>query len=209
MGCRICALRDAVEAYRRADGMVVTVSPDPFPMNPRDTDDMNKLISFDAGISGDDVPDGLREAVATAQGVRRLFAGGGVAYPVYAYEHSGYAFALGEMSAGWPDVRWDARRLGWMAAVGESIRSAYGCRRVTEQIRERVKDDMRARLEEYQDYCNGSVYRYAVYDGNWDCRDGCGGFYGFDCAKNGLYESAGLGENPVALKLSRERAAHA
>lgn len=205
MGCSVCALREATEAYRGADGMVMAASLDSFPMNPRDNDDMSRLIVFDSSISGDDVPYGLREAVGTVQGVRRIRIGGGAVYPVYGYEHSGYAFALGEVPDSWPDVRWDVRRLGWMVAVGERIRSAYGCKRVTRQIRARVKDDMRARLAEYQDYCNGSVYQYAVYDGNWDFHDGCGDFYGVDCAKNGLYESAELGENPVALDLPRER----
>ncbi len=211
MGCRVCALRGAQEAYRREDGWFVTIEQDMCPDDPRQYDDLSLMVFYDRDLRGDHdrVDDILRMQCRTELGRNQIRRAGGLVYPVRCYEHGSYAFALGKAPEQWPDQQWDVRTLGAMVAHGSAIRKQYDVQRITKRIRDMACGRMEAALRQYQDYLNGSVYHYTLWDREWDYHEGCGGFYGYDHWKSGLYAAAGLPEEPERLDLAKERVAHA
>ncbi len=209
MGCRDCALRDALEAYRSPDGTVVKVVREQYPESPREYDDLSRLVSLDGRFSGDDVDEELYRACMTPASVKRFRKAGGLLEPVHCYEHGGIALSLGGVPASWPDQQWDVRFVGFMAAPAEAIRRVFCRKRIAKSTRELALRHMRESLKQYEDYLNGAVYRYVAYDHAWNERDSCGGYLGADHAASGLFEAAGLPAKPVPVTLKHERMAHA
>ncbi len=204
MGCAHCAMRGGVAAYFRPDGGVTVIYPDPVPGNPRDDEHLGLLVFNDRRLRGDRVDDHTR----SDQGQREIVGAGGLVFPVLVYDHSGLAFRLCDGNApGHPFTDpWDTRCPGVALAEAESIRRFFGAGEITGAVRERATECLKSELKVYEDYCNGSVYGFRNFDAAWNETDGCWGFYGFDFRESGLFDAAGLPNDPAECQAGRNGA---
>ena len=100
---------------------------------------------------------------------------GGVCLPVSAYDHSGITFYIGK-----PTAQWDNYLAGFIYVSAETIREAYGRKRVTAKLRDRVEQVLANEIADFDDWANGNCWGYRVYDRNGEEVDSCYGFIGDD-----------------------------
>ena len=96
-------------------------------------------------------------------------------YPISTYEHSGINYSLGNRHG------FDYSNNGFYI-VTDKTKAELG---VEEKDFEAV---IKAELEIYNQYCNGEVYRFELYDEEGNIVDSCSGFYSIDEIKEYLHE---------------------
>lgn len=96
-----------------------------------------------------------------------------VALNVWAYEHG--AITISTAPFGDP---WDSGQVGVIYATAEAIRKEYSVKRITKALEERVRDCLKAEIEELDDFLNGRVYAYTIRDPRGRVVASCGDFYG-------------------------------
>lgn len=96
-------------------------------------------------------------------------------YPISMYEHSGINYSLGNRHG------FDYSNNGFYI-VTDKTKAELG---VEEKDFEAV---IKAELEIYNQYCNGEVYRFELYDEEGNIVDSCSGFYSIDEIKEYLPE---------------------
>lgn len=99
--------------------------------------------------------------------------------PLYLYDHSGITMSTTGFSC-----PWDSGQVGYIYATPEMIRKEYGCKRITKQVRDKVRRLLKAEVEEYDQYLTGDVWGYVVTmedeDGKEVDEDSCWGFFGYN-----------------------------
>ena len=96
-------------------------------------------------------------------------------YPISAYEHSGISYSLGNSHG------FDYSNHGFYI-VTDKTNAELG---VKEEDFEKV---IKAELDIYNQYCNGEIYYFVLYNEEGDVIDSCGGFYSIDEIKEYLPE---------------------
>lgn len=96
-------------------------------------------------------------------------------YPISMYEHSGIGYSLGSQHG------FDYSNNGFYI-VTDKTNAELG---VKEEDFEKV---IKAELDIYNQYCNGEVYEFVLYDEEGNIKDSCGGFYSIDDIKDYLPE---------------------
>lgn len=102
-----------------------------------------------------------------------------VSLPLWLYDHSGITISCGDREYPYND-RWDSGLVGWIVYARQKDDG--------EDWRERAFDRMRAEVEEYDQYLQGEVYGFTLYE-NGEEIDSCWGYYGGDLAKNGILDN--------------------
>ena len=111
--------------------------------------------------------------------------------PVYMYDHSG----LTVNTTGF-NCPWDSGQIGWILASPERTRDWYMVKRITKDVKEKVKACLVSEVKEYDTYLRGDVYGFKIIH-KVKC-DACGhddeevidsysGFYG-DVRESGMLE---------------------
>lgn len=95
--------------------------------------------------------------------------------PVYAYIHSGIALNTTGFSS-----HWDSGQCGIIYADRESILKWFNAKKLTKALREKVKECLRAEIEEFGKYLGGEVYGYEIKDSAGEIVDSCWGFIGME-----------------------------
>lgn len=96
-------------------------------------------------------------------------------YPISMYEHSGINYSLGNRHG------FDYSNNGFYI-VTDKTKAELG---VEEKDFEAV---IKAELDWYNQYCNGEVYEFVLYDEEGNIKDSCSGFYSIDDIKDYLPE---------------------
>ena len=96
-------------------------------------------------------------------------------YPISMYEHSGINYSLGNRHG------FDYSNNGFYI-VTDKTNAELG---VKEEDFEKV---IKAELDIYNQYCNGEVYEFVLYDEEGNIKDSCSGFYSIDEIKDYLPE---------------------
>lgn len=96
-----------------------------------------------------------------------------VCYSLYMYEHSGITISLNQFSC-----PWDSGQIGFIFVSREKALKEYGVKRITKKIKEKIIDNIKAEVEEYDSYLRGEVYGFTIYNKQGDQLDSCGGFLG-------------------------------
>lgn len=96
-------------------------------------------------------------------------------YPISMYEHSGINYSLGNRHG------FDYSNNGFYI-VTDKTKAELG---VEEKDFEAV---IKAELDWYNQYCNGEVYEFVLYDEEGNIKDSCSGFYSIDDIKEYLPE---------------------
>ena len=103
-------------------------------------------------------------------------------FPVYCYEHGGVAFNLTGFHC-----PWDSGQIGFMYANKWRIYNEYDVNRISPKLKDKLRKNAEAELQELEDYVNGRTYLYELYKDEEEIGS-CSGFLGDDHEKNGLFE---------------------
>ena len=109
--------------------------------------------------------------------------------PVYRYEHSGVMYNTTGFSC-----PWDSCQVGFIVCPRESILKEFSAKRVTANLRGKVREVLKSEIDTYSTWASGDVYGYVVTDVcnnsiNLD-GDSCWGFYGIGAVKDAANEAA-------------------
>jgi hypothetical protein len=117
-----------------------------------------------------------------------------IVVPLWLYEHSGMTMRAAATRPGYPfDCPWDAGQVGFIAVSLAKVREEWSVKRVSAELREKVRQGLVSEVEEYDRYLRGDVYGIIVKDAdNEDFPEGvatkllgdesCWGFIGFEYA---------------------------
>jgi hypothetical protein len=123
-----------------------------------------------------------------------------IVVPVYMYEHSGITISTTPFSC-----RWDSGQLGFAVISYKKIVWEYGTN--LPENREIARRVLEGEVETLDQYLRGEVYTFDLVQTS-ECDLGheheeiiesCCGFYGSDLEKNGLYETAGITKEDIAV----------
>lgn len=104
--------------------------------------------------------------------------------PVYAYIHSGVTVNTTGFSC-----PWDSGQCGIIYTTKEKVLANWNRQRLTDKLRKRAEDLLKAEIEDYDKYLQGDVYGYKVlrecncpHCGNTEPEelDACWGYYDLD-----------------------------
>jgi len=97
--------------------------------------------------------------------------------PVYMYDHSGLTINTTGFSC-----PWDSGQIGFMFATKQYVRDEYAKKRISKQLKERVKTVLINEVEIYDQFLRGDVYGYII-EKNGEHIDSCWGYYGREIAE--------------------------
>lgn len=102
-----------------------------------------------------------------------------VILPLFLYDHSGITMSTMPFSC-----PWDSGRVGFIYADRESILKEYKIKRITEKIKQKVKDVLFGEVNVYDQYISGDIYAYIITDENGNHVESLYNIYGYDeCEK--------------------------
>ncbi len=104
---------------------------------------------------------------------------GGVAVPVFLYEHSGQTIRTGPFSC-----PWDSGQVGFWIATKEDIAKEFS------GDKEKAIACIEAQVKTMDDYLTGNVYGFIVTTPEGDDVESCWGFYGDYDQENGVLAEA-------------------
>lgn len=139
----------------------IEVGVDESPSNPREWDNVGKMVCFHGRYRLGDKHEyrhedyngwqEMKKAIVKEEDVVAIF-------PLYLYDHSGITISTSPFSC-----RWDSGQVGWIYATRKDVREAYGVKKVTKQIVEKVEQCLQSEVKTYDGYISGEVYEYRVY----------------------------------------------
>lgn len=104
-----------------------------------------------------------------------------VALPTYLYDHSGITMKTAPFGC-----RWDSGQCGYIYVSKAKVREEFGVRAVTEAVKKRALDILRAEVKTFDQYISGDVYGFKVFkirtcnlgEEHKEEVDSCWGYYG-------------------------------
>jgi len=181
-----------VETIVKPNGESVEIYYDEHSENPRNWDNISKMYCFHKRYNlGDKHKIDHTNYSSFDEMIEDNTSPDDIVYPLYMYEHGGIEISTTPFSC-----RWDSGQLGFIVVTKETIIKEYGSD--TPDNRERALRVMLGEVATYADYVDGRVFYYKLKDVNGETIDCIGGFYGYDHAESGLYESAGIDKKQIA-----------
>lgn len=191
------------------NGFTVEIDYDPDASNPRDDIHGCELVMShrrynwpnDAGINFDDF-DGWAEID------RELRENHGALYleTVYAYDHSGVTFKVGERTGQFAD-QWDSGIAGLAYITRENWQETQGTPWTgSEADLAQAHNLIVAEVEVYGQWANGETYGFTITDEYGDEVDTCGGYIGMDSVEEAAKASANSLEHETKCNGTLNRA---
>lgn len=116
-----------------------------------------------------------------------------VILPLYLYDHSGLALSTRSWLGRAHHAEWDSGKVGFIYATRKDIFEAFGGKRLTAKLRDRVEKSLNGEVETYSSWLGGEVYGFKIEPGTEDLpeieMDSVWGFIG-DYEDSGLVEDA-------------------
>ena len=134
------------------------------------------LSHYKVKQSGTDKEAMLRDIDSIVESAKKR---GDVCLPVSVYDHSGISFYIGK-----PEAQWDNYLVGFIYVTAERIREEYGGKKITKAVRDKVERVLSGEIDDLNDWENGNVWGYTLYDKEADMIDSCWGFYGDDALED-------------------------
>lgn len=103
-------------------------------------------------------------------------------FNLYMYEHSGVALSLSNSHYPFND-HWDAGQLGFVLVDRKKAMKEFGKKRLTKQLKQKIRQIIEGEVETYNQYLAGDVYGFVISQNN-EHVDSCWGFYGQDDCLN-------------------------
>jgi len=187
------------ETYR---GFTIDVLPDEDPPDPqRDYDPFGVMVCFHGGYDLGSADHGYHEEDYTGwKGLRDAIVAdhpGAVILPLALLDHSGITMRVGEAGAFWSDPQgWDSGQVGFIFASCEMVGEAFNLTPHPKHptwtgsaTMERTEAALRAEVEQYARYLEGSVVVFTVTATSGLVIDSLGGYYNVDDALTGARTS--------------------
>lgn len=183
----------------KKDNLVLEIENDEFNDSPREWSNLGKMVCYHSKYMLPNELDVDFSELGTWSAIEDYLVkeeNAEVILRIYMYDHSGVTIRTTPFSCGW-----DSGTIGVIVARREDILENFGKKRMSNKLRERVKEVLKAEVETYSQYMEGDTYTYTLYKltkceccGNTEKEsiDSCGGFYGDDFKYNGLFENAGI-----------------
>lgn len=161
--------------------MKVRIEHDTDPMNPREWDNLGRMICFHKRYNlgdetdlkhydfenWDDLENHLREEEEAE-----------VVLPLYLYDHSGITMSTSPFSCGW-----DSGQVGFIFATKEDIQFEYHVESISEELRKEVEEVLKSRVKVYDQFLAGDIWGFIIEDDNGEELESCWGLYGRDLAE--------------------------
>lgn len=185
-------------------GYTIKIYADDDPIDPRNWDNLGKMICFHNRYDLGDKHDCRSSDFEGWDEIRDYLTkeyGAAIICPLYLYDHSGVSIKIGSFQGLLPQghAEFDSGCVGFIYANEEMILKEFGGKKVTKYKLKKAIEILEGEVEIYNDYISGACYGYAIDDpeGN-EIDDSCWGFYGYEWEKNGLEETA---ENAIDCEI--------
>lgn len=149
----------------------VEIIADEFAQNPRDWDNLGRMVCWHRRYN-------LGDAQPSVSPKEFVVPKGAVMLPLYLYDHSGITMKTTPFSC-----PWDSGQVGIIYTTLEAIRREFDVKRVTKKLRQKCEAILVSEVATYDAYISGDVYAIVEKDEDGEVVDSCGGYYGFDVAK--------------------------
>jgi hypothetical protein len=160
---------------------------DETPYNPRQDDNVSKMICFHKRYLLGDMNDYNSNDYSSWNEIKDAIIENEnpvVILPLYLYDHSGITISTRPFSCGW-----DSGQVGWVFVSEKSAKDNYG--KLTDEVVERITKVVLGEVDTYDQYLTGEVYGYKISKVevcDKGCEhdeevDSCWGFYGIDSVK--------------------------
>ena len=170
-------------------GYEISIEQDDNPMNPREDDNLGRMLCRHSRYDlGDEHKADREEVLDILEGRRKDV----VALPLYLYDHSSITMNTTGFSC-----PWDSGMVGCIYADYEKIRSCYGVKRITKAIIEKVKESLRNEVKVYDDYISGNIYGFVIKKDD-EQMDACWGY----TYEDALNEAKAIVDNVVNGKIT-------
>ena len=181
--------RELVDEYR---GCKIYVAPDLDQANPREWDNLGRMICFHRRYDLGDKKDGYHETNAD---VFQSYISGtliqdfpgdydppdncppevAVALPLCLYDHSGITMNCEGYSHIDP-VGWDWGQVGYIYVTRETILKNWGRKRLSKTLLKKVEEILRCEVQAYASYLEGDAFGWMTEDEDGNPIDSCWGY---------------------------------
>tara|TARA_B100000927_G_scaffold69597_1_gene55119 strand:+ start:1639 stop:2220 length:582 start_codon:yes stop_codon:yes gene_type:complete len=191
-----------MDEYKLPNNRVLKVEQDTFPLNPReDWDNLGNMICFHNNYTLGDYE--LSKEYKPEDYYKLKKRKDVVILPLYLYDHGGITMNTTGFSC-----PWDSGQVGFIYVTHETIRKEFGVKRVSKELREKVKGYLKGEVNVYDQYITGDVYSFFIYQKetcNLGCEheeveDSCGGFFGYDIKENGILDHISVDDVEAVLE---------
>lgn len=149
------------------NGYKVIVSYDTDPQSPREWDNLGTVVLRDNGYNFGEETAGMHELRAIANDKNCIV------LPIYLYDHSGITINTTGFAC-----RWDSGQVGVIYCTKADAIREFGNKVCTAKVRDKALKVLKAEIEELDQYIQGDVYGYQVFDPSGEVVDSCWGYYG-------------------------------
>ena len=150
------------------NGYKVVVSIDPEPQSPREWDNIGTVVIHNRSryAFADETAD-MHELLNLESDKNHI------SLPIYLYDHSGITINTTGFAC-----RWDSGQVGVIYCTKADAIREFGNKVCTAKVRDKALKVLKAEIEELDQYIQGDVYGYQVFDPSGEVVDSCWGYYG-------------------------------
>jgi len=116
---------------------------------------------------------------------------GGVALPVWGYDHGSFRIKAGERTYPFND-EWDSGLFGIIYVLADTLKA-------TSVPRDKAESALKDEIATLNLYMNGEVYGYTLSNNEGDVVDSCGGYFGITSLKMNIAGIPGITEADKAV----------
>jgi hypothetical protein len=165
------------------NGYKAEIITDEEPQDPRDNDNMGKMVCFHRRYNLGDKTDLKSEGFNgwdALEAYLRKELDALIVMPLYLYDHSGITMNVSGFSC-----PWDSGQVGFIYASRKAIKDNYCLKRnITKATIYKATKRLLAEVEEYDQFIKGDVYGIRITKNGQDEElDSCWGFFGLDYAE--------------------------
>jgi len=168
-------------------GYKIEIRQDEYAESPREWDNLGKMICFHGSYDLGDKHE-LSSSDFNSWGELEEFIykeyNPLIVLPLYLYDHSGIT-----MNTAGFHCPWDSGQVGFIYVPKENVRKEWNVKRISPELKEKVKKLLISEVKNYDSYISGDVYWYSIIDENGNTLDTLSGFFG-DNENSGLLEDA-------------------
>lgn len=189
-----------IETIKLKDNKVLKIIQDSSDASPREWDNISEFICFHRNYKlGDDHSIDHEDYSSFQEMIEANTSPEDIVLSLYLYDHSVLSISSKPFSC-----RFDSGQIGYAVVKKETIIKEYGDDSI--ENRERALNVMLGEITTYDQYLQGDVYGFQLYEvsicdqghEHENLIDSCYGFYGTDFKTNGLFEHAGIDTKQIA-----------
>ena len=174
-------INQEVSDMAAAHGYTIEVTQDEFAENPREHCVTSTFVGgtrgTGSGVCDKQLPrsqhgNSIDEAVLNYANEQSLDINDMLWFTVYSFEHGNMALSLTPFNC-----RFDSGTGGFIYESKKAIREAFGVKRISTKLKEKIRSRMQSELEELSSWANGQVYSVAILDEDEDIITSCGSVF--------------------------------